>query len=127
MPPGTGVVFGFTPKPIVVKFDRRQSRDVSETPGIERLRQTKTAQTLRLPEEILPDIKGTRMLPETDVIAYQPAKSSQQTTAAKHGKALAAYQAGNTSCRDLGAALGINKDKARIIKLDMIRLGLVSE
>lgn len=40
-PAGTGVVFGFTPKPVVVKFDKRQSKDFSETPGIERLRQPK--------------------------------------------------------------------------------------
>lgn len=133
MPTGTGVVFGFTQKPMVVKFDRRQSRDLSETPGIERLRiketSQKSVQTLRLPEEALQDIgfKGTRILPESDVVAYQPAKSTQATTAAKYSKALEAYQAGNTSCRDLGAALGINKDKARVIKLDMIRLGLISE
>lgn len=38
MPPGVGVVFGFTPKPMIVQFDRRESRDESETPGIERLR-----------------------------------------------------------------------------------------
>lgn len=38
MPAGVGIVFGFTPKPMIVQFDRRQSRDESETPGIERLR-----------------------------------------------------------------------------------------
>lgn len=36
--PGVFVVFGFTPQPMVVQFDRKQSRDLSETPGIERLR-----------------------------------------------------------------------------------------
>jgi hypothetical protein len=38
MPAGVGVVFGFTPKPMVVQFDTRESRDDSETPGIDRLR-----------------------------------------------------------------------------------------
>lgn len=36
--PGVGVVFGFTPQPVIVKFELRQSRDDSETPGLERLR-----------------------------------------------------------------------------------------
>jgi hypothetical protein len=38
MPAGVGVVSGFTPKPMIVQFDTRQSRDESETPGIGRLR-----------------------------------------------------------------------------------------
>lgn len=46
-PPGTGVVFGFTPKPVVVKFDKRQSQDFSETPGIDRLRAPR--------QQLLPD------------------------------------------------------------------------
>jgi hypothetical protein len=36
-PPGVGVVFGFTTKPMVVQFDRKQAQDLSQTPGIERL------------------------------------------------------------------------------------------
>ncbi len=36
--PGRAVVFGFTLQPMVVQFDKRESKDYSETPGIERLR-----------------------------------------------------------------------------------------
>jgi len=43
--PGQAVVFGFTPQPMIVQFDRRLSRDNSETPGIERLRRRTTAHT----------------------------------------------------------------------------------
>jgi hypothetical protein len=43
--PGQAVVFGFTPQPMMVQFDRRQSRDDSETPGIERLRRRTAAHT----------------------------------------------------------------------------------
>lgn len=38
MPSGVGVAFGFTPRPMIVQFDTRKSRDESETPGVERLR-----------------------------------------------------------------------------------------
>lgn len=40
--PGVAVVFGFTPQAMVVSFDKSQSRDISETPGISRLRQRQT-------------------------------------------------------------------------------------
>ncbi len=38
LPPGVGVVFGFTRKPMLVRFDKRASRDESQTPGVARLR-----------------------------------------------------------------------------------------
>ena len=44
MPVGTGIVIGFTPKPMIVKFDMRQSKDLSETPKIDRLRQPRQPQ-----------------------------------------------------------------------------------
>ena len=44
MPPGVGVVIGFTPKPMLVQFDSRKSRDDSETPGVERLREARTTE-----------------------------------------------------------------------------------
>jgi len=48
--PGVGVVFGFTPTALVVKFDLRLSRDDSETPGLERLRMP-VPQVQRIPEQ----------------------------------------------------------------------------
>lgn len=36
--PGVGVVYGFTQDPMIIQFDKKQSRDESETPKIERLR-----------------------------------------------------------------------------------------
>jgi hypothetical protein len=50
LPPGVGVVFGFTRKPMLVRFDKRISRDESQTPGVERLRAatiTATTATIR--------------------------------------------------------------------------------
>lgn len=38
-PKGQGVVFGFTEDPLVVQFDKKESRDLSETPTIEWLRE----------------------------------------------------------------------------------------
>jgi hypothetical protein len=49
MPPGVGVVFNLTPKPMIVQFDTRESRDESETPGVERLRAT-SAPVTRAPK-----------------------------------------------------------------------------
>lgn len=42
--PGVAVVFGFTPQAMVIRFDKSQSRDISETPGIQRLRQRQSIQ-----------------------------------------------------------------------------------
>jgi hypothetical protein len=36
-PPGVGVVFGFTTKPMIVQFDKKQARDLAQTPGMEAL------------------------------------------------------------------------------------------
>lgn len=38
-PKGQGVVFGFTEDPLVVQFEKKESRDLSETPTIEWLRE----------------------------------------------------------------------------------------
>lgn len=80
-PKGVGVVFGFTPQPMVVKFDRKQSRDESETPGIERLRaaqqrtfakqspvaRTVTQEPTTKPELTLDDLlKLIRLMPDVD-------------------------------------------------------------
>lgn len=47
MPPGVGVVCGFTPRPVVVRFDTRESRDESETPSIARLRANRASSLAR--------------------------------------------------------------------------------
>ena len=41
-PPGVGVVFGLTPQPMIVQFDKKQSRDESETPKMEMLRRPRS-------------------------------------------------------------------------------------
>ncbi len=56
MPAGVGVVFGFTPKPMVVQFDRRESRDDSETPGIERLREVRNVREEAQPRRKVADM-----------------------------------------------------------------------
>lgn len=52
-PPGVFVVFGFTPHPMVVQFDKKQSRDLSETPGIERLRRNAQAPTQTMQTQVM--------------------------------------------------------------------------
>jgi hypothetical protein len=45
LPAGTGVFFGLTSKPMLVKIDKKQSRDLSKTPGIKELRSQRSVQT----------------------------------------------------------------------------------
>ncbi len=47
MPKGVGVVIGFTPSQILVKFDKRVSRHVSNTPDLARLRKPLVEQRVR--------------------------------------------------------------------------------
>jgi hypothetical protein len=112
MPVGTGIVFGFTPKPVVVKFDTRQSRDLSETPGIERLRQS----------------KGAEDLPVKQVVQYQPVKSTIRHISEDDRKVKRAHQYwqdGHASVRKLEAVSGwSNGETRRIIRL-MKEQGLV--
>jgi hypothetical protein len=56
LPAGVGVVFGFTPKPMVVQFDRRESRDDSETPGIERLREVESVRAEASPKRLVAEM-----------------------------------------------------------------------
>lgn len=57
--PGVFVVFGFTPQPMVVQFDKKQSRDLSETPGMERLRQQRRVQPSPVPSSPMPRVVNT--------------------------------------------------------------------
>jgi hypothetical protein len=61
-PPGTGVVFGLTPKAMVVTFDKKQSRDESETPNMQRLREPRKRPPLESQqvrqESIIPEQHG---------------------------------------------------------------------
>jgi len=108
MPVGTGIVFGFTAKPVVVKFDTRQSRDLSETPGIERLRQPRSRD---IDTENL--AKGTTILPETmDDLPMKADRHSSPRLNSVLGKALKLYSEGYDSSRTLGAAMGVGKDTA---------------
>ena len=47
--PGEAVVFGFTDDPMIVQFDKKVSRDESETPEIDRLHPVSTEQLVSLP------------------------------------------------------------------------------
>lgn len=105
MPVGTGIVFGFTPKPVAIKFDKRQSRDLSETPGIERLRQPMSS-----------DVK-TALLPETMEEAQQrPSHMSRSSSPRLHptlAEALRLYnEEGCITSRPLATKMGVGKDTA---------------
>jgi hypothetical protein len=136
MPVGTGVVFGFTQKPMVVKFDTRQSRDLSETPGIKRLRMKETSprsvQTMILPEEELDiDPKGTRRLEETDVIEplsprQPPSHRPSNRVSPELQEALRLYQEGITSYRELGAAMQTTKYQGEVYIKELKRRKLIN-
>ncbi len=54
LPEGVGVVIGFTPTQQLVKFDKRISRHVSNTPSIARLRQPLKEQRVITPSSVQP-------------------------------------------------------------------------
>jgi Helicase HerA, central domain len=55
MPIGCGVVKGFTPTPLIVRFDTKKSRDLAQTPMLERLRMPVDEPMEPLPMRSLPD------------------------------------------------------------------------
>jgi hypothetical protein len=129
MPVATGIVFGFTPKPVVVKFDTRQSRDLSETPGIERLRQPmgSDVKTTLLPETMgdLPMRPEAVAQPET----MHPSRTSRHESEdeRKIKKALQYRKDGYGSVRKLEGISGwSNGECRRIIRL-MKERGLIEE
>jgi hypothetical protein len=66
LPPGVGVVFGFTRKPMLVRFDKRESRDESETPSIQRLRIGATPK-IASSEQASTAAQGSRPLQTLDI------------------------------------------------------------
>lgn len=166
--PGVFVVFGFTPQPMVVQFDKKQSRDLSETPGMERLRQqrrmqpvvTQQVQPSRLPDtdalstsklsqltvdDILLLLQSLKEVDPTDSRYEQveepireqkavddrpahlprrpvsqmpvqklqvPARKPSQALSPELQKALDAYKAGYTSCRDMAPIIDVGKTRA---------------
>ncbi|GCE49269.1 uncharacterized protein DUF87 [Thermosporothrix hazakensis] len=107
LPPGVGVVFGFTQRPMLVKFDKRQSRDLSETPGIRRLR--RAAQTAPSPHTGAaqqPDLSTvmawytTGKIDEATMLTLLKALAQTETPSAGNGKRL------ETARQDEGALPG---------------------
>jgi hypothetical protein len=72
MPAGMGVVFGFTPKPMVVQFDRRASRDDSETPGIERLREVREVREVAPIKRLVADMTLDELAALLEARAVRP-------------------------------------------------------
>lgn len=134
MPSGVGIVFGFTPKPMVVQFDTRQSRDESETPTIERLRQarqnksTPTAKStakvgdLNLDELMALLSQGkTEKAPETETLAdysNDPLTLGQEVSISREVFDIAVRMRKNktsTGYRDLMTSFALSEHFAKIL------------
>lgn len=85
LPPGVGIVFNLTPKPMIVQFDKRESRDESETPGVERLREAKQPQpAAKVGDLTLQELKTmlsqtSNNDPDTDVLSNSYPDTSSST------------------------------------------------
>ncbi len=69
MPKGVGVVINFTPSQLLVKFDKRVSRHVSNTPNVARLRQPIKEQRVARPQvqPYIPPAENERLQPARPV------------------------------------------------------------
>ncbi|GAC1628570.1 MAG: hypothetical protein NVS4B11_26660 [Ktedonobacteraceae bacterium] len=112
MPEGIGVVIGFTPLQHVVKFDKRLSHHVSNTPSVARLRkplveQRVTSVRQAYVQPYTPSSVASPMpdLPEKGVVQPQQQVSDEE-------KARAAWQAGNRTVGTLEKATGLTRRQA---------------
>lgn len=126
-PPGVAVVFGFTTQPVVVQFDRKQSRDLSQTPRIELLheRHRQLEQPPALEHATTERPRFIREVPRRPFA--ETAHTTRYPAAGRtHGlrAVLDAYVPGMTY-RDLGAALGYTDREAREIWQELRRRGLL--
>jgi hypothetical protein len=113
-PPGVGVVFGFTTKPMVVQFDRKQAQDLSQTPGIERLH----AYVPQIPSQPITYDEGEKLSTPLGQYAWpednEPRRTQRVTTAPNPQlqRALAVYRPG-MKWWDLARAAQLDPAEAR--------------
>jgi len=125
LPEGVGVVIGFTPTQQLVKFDKRNSRHVSNTPGIARLRQPLKEQRVFTPSSVQPSntphASSTVAITERQTQQRDVAPLPQPIIPEKDNRPMAAdidlaeaieaYNAGATSRRKLADKFGMNENQ----------------
>jgi len=123
--PGVGIVIGFTKEPVMVQFDRRQSRHDSHTPKIERVKRFRHVRRQTRPEPLSAyrnRFAGT--VPVTpEPLVHSRERTTEPTLAVapvvaktpvedELERALAAWNAGHTSVTKLQDALQVKHNKA---------------
>jgi len=130
-PPGVGVVFGFTTKPMVVQFDRKQAQDLSQTPRIELLHASVPQPSPYHEGEKLvappwPEDDGTKL--SKPIQAPQARPERQRHPTAEIPELLRATRNAlvpGMTYRELGATFGWSDDEARFIWGELRRRGLL--
>lgn len=132
--PGTGIVIGFTKEPVIVQFDRRQSRHDSHTPKIERVKRFKHMRQATRPEPLSVHrnhFSGT--VPVTPELVEQEKHTEPSVPVAPAvvpqvryiDRAVAAYNAGHNSVRKLAVALHTTTYEANKLIAEMKRRRLI--
>ena len=126
MPEGVGVVIGFTPAQQLVKFDKRVSRHVSNTPGVARLRKPLVEQRVIARTSIQASVQP--YVPPTSTVAVaEPTPKPMEESEDEHDLRLVveAFDEGNISLGQLQAATGLGQNRVRVMKARAQFQGLI--
>ncbi len=124
MPEGVGVVIGFTPTQQIIKFDKRVSRHVSNTPGVARLRKPLQEQRVIAPTQA----PVQRSLSPTSTVAVaEPTRKLMEESEDEHDLRLVveAFEEGNVSLGQLQASTGLGQNRVRVMKARAQFQGLI--
>ena len=123
MPEGVGVVIGFTPTQQLVKFDKRVSRHVSNTPSVARLRKPLQEQRVTY---VAPLVQPYRP-PTSTVAVAEPTRKPMEESEDEHDLRLVveAFDEGNISLGQLQAATGLGQNRVRVMKARAQFQGLI--
>ncbi len=126
MPKGVGVVIGFTPSQILVKFDKRISRHVSNTPNVARLRKPLIEQ--RVVRPVQPYVKPADTVPQPSRLPDLPEKKAP-TLEEKYAKEIAVWESlkdrNEAKLRPFAEAMDLKETKAYDLLTELADEGLI--
>ena len=126
MPEGVGVVIGFTPTQQIVKFDKRVSRHVSNTPGVARLRKPLQEQRVIAPTSTQAPVQLSTP-PMSTVAVAEPTRKLMEESEDERDLRLVvdAFEEGNVSLGQLQASTGLGQNRVRVMKARAQFQGLI--
>lgn len=127
MPKGVGVVIGFTPSQILVKFDKRLSRHVSNTPNVARLRKPLLEQRVVRPS-VQSSVKPADTVQQSSRLPDLPEKKAL-TLEEKYAKEIAVWESlkdrGEAKLRPFAEAMELKETKAYDLLTELADEGLI--